>query len=117
ELGRMRLGAPDASGRRRPEPVPGETLTIACDMVIAATGQEKHLALLGRLPGVKIERGCVVVGGRAVQTSNARYFAGGAGLSGGKEVVNAVAEGKRAAAGIAAYIERALSGRAEVARG
>jgi dihydropyrimidine dehydrogenase (NAD+) subunit PreT len=117
ELQRMRLGAPDGSGRRKPEPVPGETLTIACDMVIAATGQEKHVALLEKLPNVRLDKGRVVVDERTMQTSNPRYFAGGDCVSGGQEVVNAVAEGKRAAAGIASYIERALGGRVEVVRG
>lgn len=117
ELQRMRLGAPDASGRRKPEPIAGETLTIACDMVIAATGQDKHVGFLEKLPGVKLDRGRVVVDERTMQTSNPRYFAAGDCVSGGQEVVNAVAEGKRAAAGIAQYIERALGKGREVARG
>ncbi|HEY2747557.1 MAG TPA: FAD-dependent oxidoreductase, partial [Polyangia bacterium] len=116
ELQKMRLGAPDASGRRKPEPT-GEVVTLACDMVIAATGQEKHLELLERLPSVKLDRGRVVVDERTMQTSNPRYFAGGDCVSGGQEVVNAVAEGKRAAAGIASFIERSLGARQEVARG
>ena len=106
-LQRMRLGAADASGRRTPEPAPGEPLTLACDMVIAATGQEKQLSLLERLPNVRLDRGRPVVDERTMQTSNPRYFAGGDCVSGGQEVVNAVAEGKRAAAGMAAFIERA----------
>ena len=53
-----------------------------------------------------------------MQTSNPRYFAGGDCVSGGQEVVNAVAEGKRAAVGIAAHIESLGGGvRLEVARG
>jgi dihydropyrimidine dehydrogenase (NAD+) subunit PreT len=105
ELQKMRLGAPDSSGRRKPEPIPGEVLTLPCDMVIAATGQEKHLALLEGLPSVKLDRGRVVVDERTMQTSNPRYFAGGDCVSGGQEVVNGVAEGKRAAYGIAAFLE------------
>ena len=53
---------------------------------------------------------------RTMQTSNPRYFAGGDCVSGGQEVVNAVAEGKRAAAGIAQFIERRWATQ-EVARG
>src|SRR6185369_2925000 len=113
ELQKMRLGAPDASGRRKPEAIPGEVVTLPCDMVIAATGQEKHLELLERLPNVRLDRGRVVVDERTMQTSNPRYFAGGDCVSGGQEVVNAVAEGKRAAAGIAQFIERSLGARAE----
>ena len=115
----MRLGPADASGRRRPEAAPGEPITFACDMVIAATGQETHDELLAQLPNVRLERGRVLVDERTMQTSNPRYFAGGDCVSGGQEVVNAVAEGKRAAAGIAAFIEK--NGRViaagEVARG
>jgi dihydropyrimidine dehydrogenase (NAD+) subunit PreT len=116
ELQPMRLGAADASGRRRPEPAPGEPITFACDMVIAATGQETHEELLAQLPNVRLERGRVLVDERTMQTSNPRYFAGGDCVSGGQEVVNAVAEGKRAAAGIAAHIERVIAA-GEVARG
>ncbi len=117
ELGRMRLGAPDASGRRKPEPIAGDVVTLPCDMVIAATGQEKRTSLLERLPNVRLDRGRLVVDERTMQTSNPRYFGGGDCVSGGQEVVNAVAEGKRAAAGIAQYIERSLRGDREVARG
>ncbi|MCA1665619.1 MAG: FAD-dependent oxidoreductase, partial [Myxococcales bacterium] len=119
ELQKMRLGAPDTSGRRKPEAIAGEVVTLLCDMVIAATGQQKHLALLERLPNVSLDRGRVVVDERTMQTSNPRYFAGGDCVSGGQEVVNAVAEGKRAAAGIAQFIEGALGARVgeAVARG
>jgi glutamate synthase (NADPH/NADH) small chain len=105
ELAPMRLGAPDASGRKKPEPIPGEKVTLAVDMVIAATGQEPHSELLASLPNVKLDRGRVVVDERTMQTSNPRYFAAGDCVSGGQEVVNAVAEGKRAAQGIAMYLQ------------
>jgi NADPH-dependent glutamate synthase beta subunit-like oxidoreductase len=117
ELDRLRLGAPDASGRRRPEPAGGEPLTIACDLVVSATGQKPVLELLRALPSVRLDdKGRVLVDERTMQTSNPRYYAGGDCVSGGQEVVNAVAEGKRAAAGMAAYIE-ARRGKPEVARG
>ena len=64
-------------------------------MVIPATGQEPRRELLESLPGVQLDRGRVVVDERTMQTSNPRYFAGGDCVSGGQEVVNAVAEGKR----------------------
>jgi glutamate synthase (NADPH/NADH) small chain len=100
----MRLGDPDASGRRRPEIAPGEPVTVPCDLVIAATGQEAH-AETQAIPGVRTEGGRILVDERTMQTSNPRYFAGGDCVSGGQEVVNAVAEGKRAAASIAAHLE------------
>ncbi|HZS38820.1 MAG TPA: NAD(P)-dependent oxidoreductase [Polyangia bacterium] len=113
ELQRMRLGAPDASGRRKPEPAGGDPTVLTCDLVIPATGQQPRSELLESLPNVRLDRGRVAVDERTMQTSNPRYFAGGDCVSGGQEVVNAVAEGKRAAAGIAAYIES----RREVSRG
>jgi glutamate synthase (NADPH/NADH) small chain len=115
ELQRMRLGPPDGSGRRVPEPAGGQNLVVPVDLVIASTGQKPH-ALVDALPGVKVERGRVVVDERTMRTTNPRYFAGGDCVSGGQEVVNAVAEGKRAAAGIAAYLE-SLQTRREVSRG
>jgi glutamate synthase (NADPH/NADH) small chain len=122
ELQRMRLGAPDASGRRKPEPAGGDNTMLNVDMVISSTGQQPHSALLESLPGVRLDRGRVVVDTRTMQTSNPRYFAGGDCVSGGQEVVNAVAEGKRAAAGIAGFLstrrtQNAHGNQAEVARG
>jgi len=114
ELMPMRLGAPDASGRRRPEPAGGDNSILPVDTVIPATGQEARSELLEALPSVKLDRGRVVVDERTMQTSNPRYFAGGDCVSGGQEVVNAVAEGKRAAAGIAAFL---TSRRKETAHG
>jgi glutamate synthase (NADPH/NADH) small chain len=111
----MRLGAADADGRRRPEPAPGEPLTLACELVISATGQEAQ-AEVQSVPGVRTEGGRILVDERTMQTSNPRYFAGGDCVSGGQEVVNAVAEGKRAAAGIAAHLD-ALTEHKSVAHG
>jgi glutamate synthase (NADPH/NADH) small chain len=112
ELQPMHLGAPDSTGRRRAEPAFGDTLTIGCDMVIEATGQDPNLELIEQLAthGVRLDRGRLVVDARTMQTSNPRYFAGGDCVSGGQEVVNAVAEGKRAAAGIATYFATLAKG-------
>ena len=104
ELARMRLGAPDASGRRRPEPVGGDNQILDVDMVISSTGQKPRSELLELLEpkGIKLDRGRVAVDERTMRTSNPSYYAGGDCVSGGKEVVNAVAEGKLAARSIAA---------------
>ena len=92
----MELGAPDASGRRKPEPVPGSNFLIPCDMVIPAIGQSRFLDFLGRFRGVELRDGNVVVNPETGRTANPRYFAGGDCVNGGREVVDAVAEGKRA---------------------
>jgi glutamate synthase (NADPH/NADH) small chain len=88
-----RLSEPDATGRRRPEPVPGTEFAIECDMVIPALGQSR----LNAPSGVKVERGCIVVDRPTGRTSNPKYFAGGDCVNGGREVVDAVADGRRAA--------------------
>jgi glutamate synthase (NADPH/NADH) small chain len=83
----------------------GEIVSLAADCVVLATGQKPHSALLASLPGVAVENGKVKIADRStMQTSNPRWFAGGDCVSGGKEVVDAVAEGKRAAVAIAAMI-------------
>lgn len=89
----------------RLELVPGSAFRLPCDLVIRANGQTAQEALLASLPGVELSNHRPVVG-ENLQTSNPRYFAGGDCISGGQEVVNAVAEGKRAAAAIDAWIRR-----------
>jgi glutamate synthase (NADPH/NADH) small chain len=97
---RTRLGGPDASGRARVEPVPGSTFDFPCEMVIPALGQSRFLGLLSQSRGIPIERGAIVVDRPTGQTANPRYYAGGDCVNGGREVVDAVADGKRAALAI-----------------
>jgi glutamate synthase (NADPH/NADH) small chain len=82
--------------------VAGSEWTEPCDMVLSAVGQEKQTSLLTRLfPTLKLDaRGRVAVDPRTMQTNLPHVFAGGDCTSGGREVVNAVAEGKKAARGI-----------------
>jgi len=71
---------------------------IPCDTVVLAIGQSKLRALASELPGVELDgRGCVVVEGGSRRTGNPRVYAGGDCINGGKEVVNAVADGRDAA--------------------
>ena len=105
ECVRMELGAPDASGRRRPEPVAGSNFLLPCDMVILATGQSRFLDFLSRCQGVSLRDGNVVVDPETGRTTNPRYYAGGDCVNGGREVVDAVADGKRAGIGIASWLE------------
>ena len=94
----------DASGI--PVPVPGSEFTIECDVVIPAIGQSPLLELLSQARGVTIERGRVVIDRASGQTTNPKFFAGGDCVNGGREVVDAVADGKRAALGIAAWLDQ-----------
>lgn len=104
ECVRMELGPPDATGRRLPRPIERTNFRIPCDLVITSIGQTKLLGLLERVRGVHLTGGKVVVDPATGQTSNPRYFAAGDCVNGGREVVDAVAEGKRAALGIARWL-------------
>ena len=101
----MELGAPDASGRRKPQPIPGSKVWIECDMVIPAVGQSRFLQFLEGCRGIEVRDGAVVVDPRTGRTSNPRYYAAGDCVNGGREVVDAVAEGKRAGLGIVSWLE------------
>ena len=104
ECVRMELGFPDLSGRRFPEPVPGSNFHLPADMVITSLGQSRLIALLEQCRDVKLANQCVVIVPETGQTTNPKYFAGGDCVSGGREVVDAVADGKRAARGILEWL-------------
>jgi glutamate synthase (NADPH/NADH) small chain len=89
------------------ERVPGSEFVEPFDMVIKAIGEEKQAAMLGRLfPALKLHaRGMVLRDGANGATNLPKVFAGGDCANGGREVVNAVAEGKKAARGIHAFLE------------
>jgi glutamate synthase (NADPH/NADH) small chain len=88
------------------ETVLGSEFTLPADMVVRALGQRSLLDFLKTVSGLQIEKGLVVVNHETGQTANPKYFAGGDCVNGGKEVVDAVAEGMRAARGIDAAISK-----------
>ena len=105
ECVRTALGAPDAKGRRGPVAIPGSEFQIKVDMVIRAVGQQPATAFLSVIKGVELNRdGTVKISDRH-QTGNPKYFAAGDCTNGGKEVVDAVAEGMSAAYGIASWLK------------
>jgi len=86
------------------ENIDGSEFTIECDMVIKATGQMKQSDLFKNISGLEAdEKGRIKIN-KTYQTTNPKYFSGGDVISGGKEVVNAVAEGKAAGKGIEEYL-------------
>jgi len=81
----------------------GENFMLDADLVVLAIGQATHTdSLLGEK--VQLDMGRIVIDRATGQTSNAKYFAGGDCTNGGREVVDAVADGKRAGVGIAAWL-------------
>ena len=98
----MTLGEPDASGRRRPQPVDGSRFEIALDTVVRAVGQEGPTGIasvLGVL-GVPVRDGVAVADPATGRTTNPKVWAIGDITTGGAEVVNAVQAGKVAARSI-----------------
>ena len=87
------------------EEISDSEFRINCDMVIPAIGQSSLLEFLKLFRGIQLDEGRVHVNRATGQTSNPRYFAGGDCVNGGREVVDAVADGKRAALGIAQALE------------
>ncbi len=78
--------------------VPGSEKLVPCSLAVLAIGQSKLRAFAKSLPGVALDaKGCEVVDEKTRQTGNAKVFAGGDCINGGKEVVNAVADGRDAA--------------------
>jgi glutamate synthase (NADPH/NADH) small chain len=104
ECTKMELGEKDASGRRGVRPVKGSEHVIPCDLVIKALGQTKRVSLLKQIPGVKLDDSGRVVVNADGQTSNAKFFAGGDCINGGKEIVNAAADGRKAAKAISKFL-------------
>ena len=95
--------ATDSNGGLRP--IAESRFAIPCDMVIPAIGQVPLLEFLRRCRGVQVNGGRVIVDRATGQTGNPKYFAGGDCVNGGREVVDAVADGKRTALAVAKLLE------------
>jgi heterodisulfide reductase subunit A-like polyferredoxin len=93
---RMALGAPDASGRRRPEPIPGSEFLLGCEIVIAAIGMAPDTrAFAGIVPSGR--DGTLVADPTTLQTGADGIFAAGDVVTGPSDITRAVGEGRRAA--------------------
>ncbi|MGA2420196.1 MAG: FAD-dependent oxidoreductase [Candidatus Acidiferrum sp.] len=108
-----RLVKHHGSGAGEIEFVPGSAFRIPCEMVITAIGQSPLLELLQSVQGVRLENGRVLIDRATGRTANAKYFAGGDCVNGGREVVDAVADGKRSAVAIAQMLEEAHVGKSQ----
>jgi glutamate synthase (NADPH/NADH) small chain len=90
-------------------PESGSEFSLEADLVVLSIGQGTHTGFLSiadtRNATVQLERGRILIDRATGQTSNPKFFAGGDCTNGGREVVDAVADGKRAGIGIAAWLE------------
>ncbi|MDB4942762.1 MAG: Pyridine nucleotide-disulfide oxidoreductase associated with reductive pyrimidine catabolism [Labilithrix sp.] len=108
----LRVARTDASAR----PTEGTEHELPCDLVALAIGQSKLRAVATQLPGVELDgRGCVASDPHTCVTGNPKVFAGGDCINGGKEVVNAVADGRNAARTLLAQWNQLASREAEAA--
>src|SRR5262245_58077752 len=100
ECRRAKLGKRDASGRRRPEEIPGSEFLVAADTVVKAIGQQPRNEFLDLVEGLELEHGLIAVDPETGATSKARWFAAGDATNGGATVVEAVRQAKIAARGV-----------------
>ncbi len=103
KLIRTRLGDPDSSGRRKPEPVPGSEWTLEAQLAIEAIGNRPDAADWSGLVKTSAA-GLIVTDEDKRRTSAAPVFAGGDITRGAGLVVEAVQDGKRAARAIRAAL-------------
>ena len=101
----MKLGEPDASGRRRPLPIPGTEFFAEANTVIAAVGQAPDLSFLPSdsvLERTRWER--LAVDDNRLATNVPGVFAGGDFVTGPGMVIEAIAAGRRGAMAIDKYL-------------
>jgi len=104
ECQRMQLGAPDESGRRRPEPIPGSEFTQPADIVVLAIGYSPDELMEKTTPGLRTTSAKTVRVDEDFQTTRPGVFAGGDNVNGADLVVTAMADGRRASEAIHRYL-------------
>lgn len=92
----MKLGEPDASGRRRPEAT-GETITLECDQVIVAVGVSPNPLVPQSIEGLELGRKNTIAVNDQMQSSIEEIYAGGDIVRGGATVILAMGDGRKAA--------------------
>lgn len=96
-LQEMKLGEPDESGRRRPEPIPGAIKNIDADQVIVAVGVSPNPLVPKSVEGLTLGRKSTIVVNTEMQSSRPEIYAGGDIVRGGATVILAMGDGRRAA--------------------
>lgn len=101
----MELGEPDATGRRRPVPVPDSDFVIDADCVIMAIGTSPNPLIKSTTGGLEVNARGGIVADENGCTSRDGVFAGGDTVTGAATVIKAMGAGKIAAKSIDAYIQ------------
>ena len=92
----MKLGEPDASGRRSPEPT-GEKITIDVDQVVVAIGVSPNPLVPKSIQGLELGRKNTIAVNEGMQSSRSNIYAGGDIVRGGATVILAMGDGRNAA--------------------
>lgn len=104
-LERMRLGEPDASGRGRPEPMPGSEHELPATIAVIAVGNAPNPILETTTEGLEHgPRGTIIVDPDTGTTTRPGVYAGGDIVTGGATVISAMGAGRRAATAIDEYL-------------
>ncbi len=101
---RMRLGEPDASGRRRPVPIEGSEFTMDVDTVIIAIGRTPNPIIQQTTKGLQVTKWGTIVTDENGKTSIQGVYAGGDIVTGQATVISAMGAGKKAAKAIHEYL-------------
>lgn len=101
----MKLGEPDESGRRRPEPIEGQTITVDTDLVIVAVGVSPNPLVPKSISGLELGRKSTIVVDDTMQSSRSGIYAGGDIVRGGATVILAMGDGRKAAQNMLAKLE------------
>src|SRR5574344_1173038 len=102
----MQLGEPDASGRRRPEPIEGQTKTLDADQVIVAVGVSPNPLVPSSIKGLEVGRKGTIVVNDEMQSSRPELYAGGDIVRGGATVILAMGDGRKAAANMDIQLQK-----------
>jgi glutamate synthase (NADPH/NADH) small chain len=103
----MQLGEPDASGRRRPLPIAGQTSDVPADVVVVGIGNNPNPLIPAALPSLQMNRhGGIITDEDTMETSVPGIFAGGDIVLGAATVILAMGQGRQAARAIHAWLTK-----------
>jgi glutamate synthase (NADPH/NADH) small chain len=106
EVVEQKLGEPDASGRRRPEPIEGSNYIIDVETVVIAIGQSPNPLIRQTTEGLETEKwGGIITNEETGESTRKNVYAGGDAVTGAATVILAMGAGKKAAKAIAASFE------------
>ncbi len=105
ELIRMKLGEPDESGRRKAIPIEGSEYVIEADFIIVAIGQTVDTSFLSENDGITLNKWGNIEVDKNLMTKRKGVFAGGDCVTGPATLIEAMAQGEKAAKSIDDYLQ------------